>query len=348
MPVLLYSPHMEAMAKAVVARDKNIELGTIVWKRFADGFPDILIPDIEGLRRRDVAFLACLDSPDAILEQISVMQKLAGNRCHSLRFLLPYFPTGTMERADHEGQVATALTLAQMISSVAPGGPGPIPLYIWDLHALQNLNYFGPNISARGKWGIRVLQKRLEGRDVTIVFPDEGAYKRFKLAFTKDGVPTHPFVICSKTRLGGDQKKVRIVEGDPRGRDVVIIDDLVHSGNTTLECLKVLTEAGATSVSAYATHGVMEKEAWRKFLTAGFAKVWITDTCPDTAKAVEGQGPFEVLSIVDSVHEAVMDGLRHRSRISLIDLAEMLREHLAGQTIKSQLADLLDRLKKAT
>lgn len=310
MPVLLHSPKMTAVAQAIVARDpKNIELGTISWKRFNDGFPDILIPDIEDLRRRDVAFLACLDTPDRVFEEVSVMRALASNRCHSLRFLLPYFPTGTMERADHEGQVTTAHTLAQMISSVAPGGPGPVPLYIWDLHALQNLNYFGQNIAPRGKWGVRVLQKKIEGQDISVVFPDEGAYKRFKPAFTKNGKATHPFVICSKTRLG-DQRVVRILEGEVRGRHVVIVDDLVHSGGTLLECQKVLLAAGAASVSVFVTHGVMEKESWRKFIDAGFEKVWITDTCPDTAKTVAGQGPFEVLSIVESMHEAVMDGLR--------------------------------------
>lgn len=311
MPVLLCSPKMEATARAVAARDsKNIELGMIEWKRFDDGFPNILIPDIEGLRRRDVAFLACLDTPDRVFEEVSVMQALASNGSHSLRILLPYFPTGTMERANHEGQVTTARTLAKMISSVAPGGPGPVPLYIWDLHALQNLHYFGDNIAPRGKWGVRVLQKKLEGRDVTIAFPDEGAYKRFKPAFTgKDGKLLNPFVLCSKTRLG-DKRIVRILEGDARGRDIVIVDDLIHSGGTLIECGKVLRDAGAASVSAYATHGVMEKDAWRKFLTAGFDKVWITDTCADTAKIVAGQEPFEVLSIIESLTEAVMDGLR--------------------------------------
>ena len=42
-------------------------------------------------------------------------------------------------------------------------------------------------------------------------------------------------IVCAKVREG-DQRIVRIKEGDPRGRHVVIVDDLVQSGGTLIEC----------------------------------------------------------------------------------------------------------------
>ena len=308
--VLLYSPQMKSVAEEVARRQSKIELREISWKRFPDTFPNSFIHDVDGLKKSHVSFLACLDTPHTIFEQVSMMYHLAQLSPRSLRFLLPYFPTGTMERSDDEGQVATASTLAQMISAVAPAGPGSVKLYIWDIHALPIKSFFGANISPQFKTGTKLLMQELEGRDISVAFPDEGAWKRFKSMkpfLQSDGSPLHPFIICRKVREG-DRRVVTVSEGEVAGRDVVIVDDLIHSGGTTLDCLRALKAAGAKNVSAYATHGVLEDGAWRKFLGADFERVWITDSCP-TAAVVDGQGPFKVLSLATSIGNAVLAGL---------------------------------------
>lgn len=302
---LLASPHMQGVADKVATHDPRISVGKISWKRFPDSYPNTFIHDIDRVQNTSIAFLACFDTPDTIFEQMSVIYALAALRPVSLKILLPYFPTGTMERIDHEGQVATASTLAQMISAVAPAGPGPVPLYLWDIHALPIRHYFGANISPKFKTGTKLLKERLAGQDISIAFPDEGAWKRFKTMFSDEsGSPLFPFIVCRKIREG-DARKVTVSEGEVAGRHVVIVDDLIHSGGTTIECLKALKQAGAADVSAYATHGVLEQEAWKKFLHAGFAHVWITDSCPTTATLVETLSPFEVLSLAPSIARAV-------------------------------------------
>lgn len=306
--ILLASPPMQEMARAICEEAKSMELVEIQWGYFPDGFPNIFIPDIKKLRGKRVAFLACLDTPATIFEQYSVIRNIAQYNPKSFRIILPYFPTGTMERKDHEGQVATAYSLARLLSHLAPSGPGAVPLYIWDIHALQNEHYFGDNVTPRFESGTNLLKEQLAGRDVTIVYPDQGAHKRFNTMFRdkETGEDLFPSVICYKHRCG-DKRDIFIVEGDPKGRDCVIVDDLIHSGATTIACKDVLLASGAESVSAYSTHGVMEKGAWAKFLEAGFKKVWITDSCPETAKAVEGKEPFEVLSIKEQIIQAIKD-----------------------------------------
>ena len=303
--ILLASPSMQYVAEAVAAHDPRITVGKVSWKRFPDGYPNTFIHDVDTVQNAHVAFLACFDTPDTIFEQMSAIYALAALRPKSLKILLPYFPTGTMERVDHEGQVATAATLAQMISAVAAAGPGPVPLYLWDVHALPIRHYFGQNISPKFKSGTKLLKERLAGEDVSIVFPDEGAWKRFKTMFSdENGSPLFPFIVCRKVR-DGEARKVTVSEGKVAGQKVVIVDDLIHSGGTLIECAKALKEAGATEVSVYATHGVMEQEAWKKFLAAGFAHVWITDSCPTTAAQVSHLEPFEVLSLAPSIARAV-------------------------------------------
>ncbi len=306
--VLLFAPQMKAVAGKVHAADPGIELGEIDWKRFPDVFPDIFIRNKGELKKKHVSFLACFDRPEVIFEQMSVLYDLADFKPKSFRILLPYFPTGTMERVDTEGQIATAATLAQMISAVAPAGPGNVPLYLWDVHALQIRHYFGPNIAPTFKTGTRQLKTALGGADVTIAFPDEGAWKRFKTMFLdENGDPQYPFVICRKVR-DGNKRIVSISEGVASGRRVIIIDDLIHSGGTILECAAALRAAGALSVGVYVTHGVMENDAWKKFMDAGLEVVWITDSCPTTAALVDGKGPFKVLTLTNSIINAVREG----------------------------------------
>lgn len=303
--ILLASSPMQGLAEQICQADPRITLGAVSWKRFPDSFPNTFIHDVDAVQQAHVSFLACFDKPDTIFEQISLIYALAALAPKSLKILLPYFPTGTMERVDHEGQIATASTLAQMLSAVAPAGPGPVPLYIWDIHALPIRAFFGPHIAPRFKTGTKLLKKCLGEEKVCIAFPDEGAWKRFKTMFQDaDGKPLYPFIICRKVR-DGEKRTVTVSEGNPRGCPVVIVDDLIHSGGTTIECLHALKAAGATEVSVYATHGVMEQGAWKKFVDAGFSKVWITDSCP-TAHEVEGVEPFEVLSLAKSITNAIL------------------------------------------
>lgn len=305
--VLLASPRMQHLAEEICRRNRAVVHGTVSWKRFPDEFPNIFVTNMDDVRKSHVSLLACFDTPDTIFEQVSLIYTLATAAPETFRIILPYFPTGTMERVDNEGQVATAATLAQMLSALAPAGPGPVPLYIYDIHALPIRHYFGPHIAPRFKTGTKLLKKRLEQEDVAIAFPDEGSWKRFKSMFQDaSGKPLYPFIVCHKVRGEGDERVVKVSQGDPRGRHVVIVDDLIHSGGTTIECMNALKEAGAREVSAYATHGVMEKQSWRRLAAAGFSHLWITDSCP-TADEVKDQNPFDVLSLVDSITNAIFD-----------------------------------------
>jgi phosphoribosylpyrophosphate synthetase len=207
-----------------------------------------------------------------------------------------------MERVDDEGQVATAKTLSRILSATALCGQGPAEIVIYDVHTLQQRFYFGDNVVPRLKTGTKYLKERLKTiEDVTIAFPDFGARKRFGKMFAD-----YPHVICEKVR-DGDKRTVTVAEGNPRDRHVVIVDDIIKSGGTIIECRKALMDAGSKAVSAYATHGSFPKDAWRRFIDGGFAHVWITDSCPIVAAKVAGQKPFEVLSLDESIARVIVD-----------------------------------------
>ena len=296
---------MEGMAREIAAIDGSVELGEIQWRTFADGFPNIFVKNVEQVHGRHVAFLASFHNASVIFQQLSVIYSLPKMFVASFRLILPFFPTGTFERVDKEGEIPTAVTMARMLSSIPHSRGGPTDMIVYDIHALQERFYFGDSVTPLFASGIPLLLEQLatleDAKDVVIAYPDEGACKRFHNFFTQ-----YEEVVCTKVREG-DKRIVTIKEGVPAGKHVVIVDDLVQSGGTLIECANVLRREGAKAVSAYVTHGVFPNESWRRFTdpAADFANFWITDSCPQTVSGCQGTKPFVVLKLAASVCAAL-------------------------------------------
>lgn len=303
---LFYCAEMKALAERIAAESDAIELRSISWRTFEDGFPNLFISNAQGIRGQHVAFLASFSSPGVIFGQLSVIYALPKLFVSSFTLVLPFFPTGTSERMEDEGDVATAFTLARILSNIPISRGGPTSLVIFDIHALQERFYFGDNILPCFESGIPLLLNRLQqlpdSDNISIAFPDDGAWKRFHKQLQH-----FPTIICAKVREG-DQRIVRLKEGEPKGRHVVIVDDLVQSGGTLIECQKVLAKHGATKISAYVTHGIFPNRSWERFEhdnggnpENGMTYFWISDSCPQTVQAVKNRAPFEVLSLAAAI-----------------------------------------------
>lgn len=92
----------------------------------------------------------------------------------------------------------------------------------------------------------------------------------------------------------------------------MIVDDLVQSGGTLIECQKLLAAHGAAKISAYVTHGIFPNKSWKRFQydngvgpAKGLSYFWITDSCPLTAKEVSHKPPFEVLSLASAIADSL-------------------------------------------
>jgi phosphoribosylpyrophosphate synthetase len=231
---LFYCSECEELALKVAASSDTIHLQSINWRSFDDGFPNLFINNAHDIRGQHVAFLASFSSPSVIFEQISVIFALPKLFIASFTLVLPFFPTGSFERVEEEGDVATAFTLARILSMIPKSRGGPTSVVIYDIHALQERFYFGDDVLPCFETGIPLLLQRLrqlpDADNITIAFPDDGAWKRFHKLLLN-----FPMVVCAKVREG-DKRIVRIKEGNPEGRHVVIVDDLVQSGGTLREC----------------------------------------------------------------------------------------------------------------
>lgn len=305
-PVLFSCGQMTDLAHQIHGEVKGeIDLGSLSASYFADGFPHIQL--WSTVRGRDVAYLASFNNPHTIFEQLAVIYALPRYEANSLTVLLPFFSVGTMDRVDMEGEIATAMTMARMLSATpACHGTGPARIVIADIHSLQERFYFHDTVVPKLVTAIPLLRKRLTemfGKEVAIAFPDAGAYKRFKPQF--DG---YPLIICEKKR-DGEKREVRIVGGYgyAEHHHVVIVDDLIMSGGTVRACRDALVAAKARTVSVYATHGVFPNESWRKFKPEQFANAWITDSCPQTVHDVRNVKPFEIISLAPLISGILLE-----------------------------------------
>lgn len=308
---LFYCPQQRALAERIAAaRSDSVTLGEIQWRTFADGFPNLFIEGAAEIRNCHVVFLASFSDPREIFEQLAVIMALPRMFIASFTLVLPFFPTGTAERIDSEGEVPTAVTLARILSNVPFTRGGPTGLMVFDIHALQERFYFGDGVLPLFQSGIPLLKQELaslpDAADVAIAYPDEGAWKRFH-GFFQD----FPEIICTKVR-DGDRRIVKLKEGIPLGKHVVIVDDLVQSGGTLIECQKVLAAHGAQHVSAYVTHGVFPRQSFKRFqpegvggVKDGFKYFWLTDSCPHTAEAVADLAPFKVLTLANVIADCL-------------------------------------------
>mmetsp|Transcript_1301 Transcript_1301/g.1592 ORF Transcript_1301/g.1592 Transcript_1301/m.1592 type:complete len:368 (+) Transcript_1301:2-1105(+) len=281
-----------------------------VWNKFPDGTDNITIggfaPEDNFISGEHVLFLASFHNNDVTLSQFQVMIYLLQSFIESFTVVLPFSPVGTMERIVQEGQVATAATHAHMFSSL-PNCGRPTRLMVYDLHTLQNRFYLHGNAIASLQTAIPLLKDKIfnnSSKIDAIAFPDDGAAKRFSSMFISE--KNIEIIICGKSR-DDDKRKVVIQTGNAKGRNVVIIDDLVQTGGTLYETAKVLVEGGAESVSAFVTHAVFPNDSWKRFSKGGdrsnyISKFWVTNSNPTvTNRILTDDGMFEVLDIMDLI-----------------------------------------------
>jgi len=138
--------------------------------------------------------------------------------------------------------------------------------------------------------------------------PDTGGAKR-AAAYAK--FLNTDLVICFKQRKKAGVVDSMQVIGDVKGKDVVLVDDIIDSGGTITKAADLMTEQGANSVRAVCTHAVFSGNAKEKLLNSSLQEVIISDTIPQDAS-----GKITVLStagifadVVDRIHnfESISD-----------------------------------------
>jgi phosphoribosylpyrophosphate synthetase len=269
--LVVSTPKMKESALALVAlKPERMEYYEIQWSTFPDKTPSTIL-DAARIRGRDVV-LVCDIAFDHVLQLCSAMYAIPRYFARTFNVFVGFFPCGTMERVQQEGELASAKTVARLLSVTPAPLIGLSMFHIFDMHALASRFFFEDSVHVNFVSGVPVLLRFLaeqfagKTQKPVVAFPDDGAYKRFKLLIPSSFADR---VVFAKQRVG-DQRVLSCAEGSEfiQGRDIIIVDDIANSGGTLVTCADHLQRLGANNVRVYTTHAIFPMDEWKQLLPA--------------------------------------------------------------------------------
>jgi ribose-phosphate pyrophosphokinase len=293
----LFSGSANVELSREVARYLGIDLGPMVRKRFADG--EIYIQVQESIRGCDVYLIqpTCYPVNDNLMELLIMIDACRRASARQITAVIPYYGYARADRKTAGRESITAKLVANQITTA-----GASRVLAIDLHSAQIQGYF--DIPCDHVYGSPVLTDYIASKnlsDLVVVSPDVGGVARAR-AFAKK-LNDAPLAIIDKRRQAHNVAEVMNVVGDVRGKNAVLVDDLIDTAGTICEGARLLKQQGARQVYACATHPVFSTPAIERLSSGLFEEVIVTNTIPMTPSREFKQ--LTVLSMANLLGEAI-------------------------------------------
>ena len=277
-----------------ICQHLNCSLGNLVITHFADG--EFSVSFEESIRGKDVFLVqSTFPNSDNLMELLLMIDAAKRASGHSIIAVCRYFGWGRQDRKD-KPRVSIGAKLVADLLSVA----GIDRLITMDLHADQIQGFF--NVPVDHLYASMVMLPYVQSlnlEDLVIATPDVGGSKRASLFSKKLEVP---LVLCNKTREKANVVGSMQVIGDVKGKNVVIIDDMVDTGGTITMAADVMKKAGAKSVRAIASHCVMSDPASDRVQNSALEEIVFTDSIPYAQKCAK----VKQLSVAQMFAQAIL------------------------------------------
>jgi ribose-phosphate pyrophosphokinase len=228
----------------------------------------------ENIRGEDVFVIQSTSYPAShtLMELLLTIDALKRSSARRVTAVMPYFGYARQDRKSGPRTPISAKLVANLITHA-----GADRVLTMDLHAGQIQGFFDipvDNLYAAPMFA-KDIKERYTGKDVMIVSPDVGGVARARAIATRIDCD---LAIIDKRRERAGMSEVMNVIGDVRGRDCILVDDIVDSGGTLINAAKALLNQGATSASVYVTHGVLSGQAVSKIASSGLEMLTITES----------------------------------------------------------------------
>ena len=308
----LFAGNSNRVLAESVAEYLKIPLGQASVRRFAD--QEIFVEIQENVRGEDVFVLQSTSYPanDHLMELLIMIDALRRSSARRITAVIPYFGYARQDRRASGRTPISAKLVANLITQA-----GADRVLTLDLHAGQIQGFF--DIPTDNLFAVPVLardvKRNYELPNVMVVSPDVGGVVRARsLAKRLDAL----LAIVDKRREKPGESEVMNIIGDVRGKDCLLIDDIVDSGGTLCNAADALLANGATSVTAYITHGVLSGGAVARISGSKLQELVITDSIQPSSN-VDASPNIRVISIGDLIGEAISRTASEESVSSLFD-----------------------------
>lgn len=251
----------------------GVELGKATVSKFSDG--EISVSIWESVRDKDVFIIQSTGNPvnDNLMELLIMVDAMKRASAGSINAVIPYYGYARQDRKAKARDPITAKLVADLL--VAAGVDRVITM---DLHANQIQGYF--DIPVDHMIGLPTLTEyfiKKEMEDVVIVSPDHGSVPRARNMAERMNCP---IAIVDKRRPEPNKSEIMNIIGDIKGKNCVILDDMIDTAGTITNAANAIKDMGAKEVYACATHGVLSGPAIERLEKSAIKELVILNTLP--------------------------------------------------------------------
>ena len=268
----LFSGNANKILSQSVADYLNIPLGKCDVRRFAD--QEIFVEIHENVRGEDTFILQSTSYPanDNLMELLIMIDAARRSSAKRITAVVPYFGYARQDRKPGPRTPISAKLVANLITEA-----GADRVLTLDLHAGQIQGFF--DIPTDNLYAVPVMSRDLRANydidNLMVVSPDVGGVVRARALASRVNAP---LAIVDKRRDKPGESKVMNVIGAVKGRDCILVDDIIDSGGTLCNAADALMAEGAMSVTAYISHGVLSGGAVSRIISSQLRELVITDS----------------------------------------------------------------------
>ena len=295
-----------------ISKELKVEVIDVSVTKFSD--QEVFVEINENIRGKNIFVIQSTSMPanDNIMELLITIDALKRASANTVTAVIPYFGYARQDRKVGPRTPISAKLVADILTTA-----GIDRLLTIDLHAGQIQGFF--DIPVDNLYAAPVITKDIldnyKNKDLVIISPDVGGVVRARgIAKRING----DLAIVDKRRDKANESEVMNIIGNIKGRDCIIVDDIVDTAGTLCNAAEALIESGAKSVSAYISHGVLSGPAVERIKTSKLNELVITDSIAPT-KLILDASNIRILNLAPLIAEAIKRISSDSSVSSLFD-----------------------------
>ncbi|NOZ35519.1 MAG: ribose-phosphate pyrophosphokinase [Chlorobi bacterium] len=286
-----------------ITKSYGAELGKSFITKFSDG--EYQPGYAETVRGNFVFIIQSTFQPtDNLFELLLMIDAAKRASAYKVVAVIPYFGFARQDRKDRPRVAIGAKLVADILTAA-----GADRVITMDLHADQIQGFFNVPVDHLFASAVFIpYLKNLNLKNIAIASPDTGGTKRANAYAKFLGAP---MVIGYKSREKANVVSEMRIIGDVKGKNVIILDDIIDTAGTIVKAAEVLLENGALSVRAIITHPVLSGKSYELIENSKLEELIVSDTIP----LKKASSKIKVLSVAD-VFAKVIDKVYHYQSIS--------------------------------
>ena len=255
-----------------IAKHAGIKLGNVSFYDYSDG--EFQTSYDETVRGDHVFIIQSTFAPtENLFELLLMIDAALRASAYKVIAVIPYFGFARQDRKDKPRVAIGAKLVANLLTAA-----GVSRIMTMDLHADQIQGFFDvpvDHLFASSIFYPYITQLNLD--NLVVASPDMGGSKR---ANTYASFLKAPLVICHKTRKRPNEVSEMKVIGDVKGKNIIIIDDIIDTAGTVTKAADLMIAQGANSVRAAITHPVLSGDAFKRIENSQIKELIVTDSIP--------------------------------------------------------------------